>query len=123
MEVRSWGMVGLGWVWVVAFVDTWNGSPSPLKPTPIGYGGAWVGGHEFALAIESLSCHLLACPTPGFKPTPMGSRPDPRPNPSPRGNGLGVLAKPCLNLSPIPHGLRWWEMGGYGCGGGCRERK
>ncbi|MFS7974812.1 hypothetical protein Hanom_Chr10g00873111 [Helianthus anomalus] len=58
---------------------------------------AWVRGHEFSLATESLSCHLLARPTPGFKPTPMEVTPkthapgvvawtfsaNPRPNPSP----------------------------------------
>ncbi|KAJ0946665.1 hypothetical protein HanRHA438_Chr01g0006461 [Helianthus annuus] len=64
------------------------GAPSPLKSTPMGYGGAWVGGlgwgHEFGLAIESLPCHLLARPTSGFKPTPIGPRPNPRPNPNPR---------------------------------------
>ncbi|MFS7974613.1 hypothetical protein Hanom_Chr09g00870801 [Helianthus anomalus] len=36
-------------------------------------------GHEFGLAIESLPCHLLARPTPGFKPTPMGPRSKPKP--------------------------------------------
>ncbi|KAF5806767.1 hypothetical protein HanXRQr2_Chr05g0225451 [Helianthus annuus] len=41
----------------------------------MGYGGAWVGGHEFGLAIESLPCHLLARPTPSFKPMPMGATP------------------------------------------------
>ncbi|KAJ0923549.1 hypothetical protein HanPSC8_Chr05g0217271 [Helianthus annuus] len=50
----------------------------------MGYGGAWVGGHEFGLVIESLPCHVLARTTPVFKPTPMGPRPKPTPNPSPR---------------------------------------
>ncbi|MFS8027262.1 hypothetical protein Hanom_Chr16g01496601 [Helianthus anomalus] len=60
----------------------------------MGYGGAWVGGHGFALAIESLPCHLLARPTPAFKPTPIEPCPNPRPNPSPRGGGLGVFSQP-----------------------------
>ncbi|MFS7989478.1 hypothetical protein Hanom_Chr11g01047381 [Helianthus anomalus] len=51
----------------------------------MGYGGAWVGGHDFGLAIESLPYHLLARPTPGFKPTPMGPRPKPTPQPKPPG--------------------------------------
>ncbi|MFS8009470.1 hypothetical protein Hanom_Chr14g01285121 [Helianthus anomalus] len=62
-------------------------APPPLKPTSMGYGGTWLGslglGHEFGLAIESMSCHLLARPTPGFKPTPMGPRPKPTPQPKP----------------------------------------
>ncbi|MFS8019565.1 hypothetical protein Hanom_Chr15g01405251 [Helianthus anomalus] len=65
------------------------GAPPPLKPTPMGYGGAWVGGHEFGLAIESLPCHLLARPRSGFKPTPMGPRPKPTPQPKPPGWWLG----------------------------------
>ncbi|MFS7986338.1 hypothetical protein Hanom_Chr11g01009161 [Helianthus anomalus] len=63
------------------------------------WGLGW--GHEFALAIESLPCHLLARPTPGFKPTPMG----PRPNPSPRVVAWAFSANPRPNLSPIPHSL------------------
>ncbi|MFS8011691.1 hypothetical protein Hanom_Chr14g01312001 [Helianthus anomalus] len=54
--------------------------------------GVWWGlgwGHEFALAIKSLPCHLLARPTPGFKPTPMGPRPKPTPQPKPPGWWLG----------------------------------
>ncbi|KAJ0495092.1 hypothetical protein HanIR_Chr12g0604981 [Helianthus annuus] len=89
--------MGYGGVWVGALVDTWNGGPPPLKPTPMGYGGAWVGGHEFGLAIESLPCHLLARPTPGFKPTPIGATP----NPSPWGGGLGVFSQP--TPQPKPH--------------------
>ncbi|MFS7952710.1 hypothetical protein Hanom_Chr07g00610121 [Helianthus anomalus] len=71
----------------------------------MGYGEAWVEdlgcGHEFAVATESLTCHLLARPTPGFKPTPMGSRPNPRPNPSNRDNSLDVFSQP----KPKPHSL------------------
>ncbi|MFS7901085.1 hypothetical protein Hanom_Chr00s167780g01827481 [Helianthus anomalus] len=74
----------------------WNGNPPPLKPTSIGYGGAWVRGlgwgHEFALAFESLPCHLLARPTPGFKLTPQ---------PKPRGGCLGVFSQP--TPQPKPH--------------------
>ncbi|MFS7909450.1 hypothetical protein Hanom_Chr01g00094741 [Helianthus anomalus] len=69
----------------------------------MGYGGAWVGGHEFGLAIESLPCHLLARPTLGFKLTPMGPRLDPHPNPSPRGDGLGVFSQPTVQpKTPYP---------------------
>ncbi|MFS7982290.1 hypothetical protein Hanom_Chr10g00961071 [Helianthus anomalus] len=73
----------------------------------MGYGGAWgVGwGHEFGLAIHSPPCHLLARPTPGFKPTPMG----PRPNPCPPGMVTwGFFPNPRPNSRPIPHGLTWW---------------
>ncbi|MFS7998704.1 hypothetical protein Hanom_Chr12g01157061 [Helianthus anomalus] len=69
-----------------ALVDTWNGSPphhSNLRPW--GMVGAWVGGHEFGFTIESLPCHLLARPTPDFKPTPMGPRPKLTPQPKPPG--------------------------------------
>ncbi|MFS7964338.1 hypothetical protein Hanom_Chr08g00749081 [Helianthus anomalus] len=72
----------------------------------MGYGGAWVGGHEFGLAIESLPCHLLARhvtllprPTPGLKAKPKGATPQPKPPP-------GVVAWAFYpNPSPIPHGL------------------
>ncbi|MFS8027001.1 hypothetical protein Hanom_Chr16g01493301 [Helianthus anomalus] len=81
--------MGYGGAWVGALVDMWNGGPPPLKPTPMGYDGAWVGGlglgHEFGLTIKSLPCHLLARPTPGFKPTPMGPHPKPTPQPKPPG--------------------------------------
>ncbi|MFS7938839.1 hypothetical protein Hanom_Chr05g00444481 [Helianthus anomalus] len=40
------------------------GAPLPLKPTPIGYGGAWVGGLGFGLAIESPPCHLTSPTSP-----------------------------------------------------------
>ncbi|MFS7918652.1 hypothetical protein Hanom_Chr03g00203641 [Helianthus anomalus] len=77
------------------------GAPPSLKPTTMGYGGGLDWGHEFALAIESLPCHLLARPTPGFKPTSMGPRPNPRPNPSPRGGCLGIFSQP--TPQPKPH--------------------
>ncbi|MFS7973762.1 hypothetical protein Hanom_Chr09g00860491 [Helianthus anomalus] len=90
--------MGYGGAWVGAFVDTWNGSPHHSNPRPWGMVGAWVGGlswgHEFALAIESLPCHLLARPTPGFKPTPMGPHPNPRLNPSPWDGDFGVFSQP-----------------------------
>ncbi|MFS7935912.1 putative aspartate carbamoyltransferase [Helianthus anomalus] len=53
--------------------------------------GAWVGGHEFGLAIESLTCHLLARPTPGFKPTPMGATPKTHAQPKPPGCSFTIL--------------------------------
>ncbi|MFS7926254.1 hypothetical protein Hanom_Chr04g00294931 [Helianthus anomalus] len=62
--------------------------------------GAWVRGHEFGLAIESLPCHLLARPTSGFKLTPMGPRPNPHPNPSPQGGGFGVFSQPTPQPKP-----------------------
>ncbi|MFS7962028.1 hypothetical protein Hanom_Chr08g00721841 [Helianthus anomalus] len=70
--------MGYDEAWVRAFVDTWNES-SPTTQThahEVWWGLGWE--HEFVLAIESLPCHLLARPTPGFKPTPMGPRPNPR---------------------------------------------
>ncbi|MFS7902140.1 hypothetical protein Hanom_Chr01g00007721 [Helianthus anomalus] len=78
-----------GGTWFETFVDTWNGSPPPLKLTPHGVWGGLGWGHEFALAIESLPCHLLARPTLGFKPTPMGPRPKPTSQPKPPGWWLG----------------------------------
>ncbi|MFS8000844.1 hypothetical protein Hanom_Chr13g01183321 [Helianthus anomalus] len=84
--------MGYGGVWVVAFVDTWNGSPPPLKPTPMGYGGAWVGGMSLVWPLRARHVTLLALlarPTPGFKPTPMGLRPKPTPQPKPPGWWLG----------------------------------
>ncbi|MFS7924093.1 hypothetical protein Hanom_Chr03g00268571 [Helianthus anomalus] len=38
--------------------------PLPLKSTPMGYGGAWVGGMSFGLAIESPPCHLTSPTSP-----------------------------------------------------------
>ncbi|MFS7925622.1 hypothetical protein Hanom_Chr04g00287211 [Helianthus anomalus] len=82
--IRPWGMVGLGLGhWLTRGMGVPH--PPPLKPTPMGYGGAWVGGHEFGLAIESLPCHLLAHLTPGFKPTPMGATPKTHAQPKPPG--------------------------------------
>ncbi|MFS7915184.1 hypothetical protein Hanom_Chr02g00162321 [Helianthus anomalus] len=89
--------MGYGRVWVGAFVDTWNGSPPTLKPTPMGYGGGLGWGHEFALAIESLPCHLLARLTPGFKPTPQ---------PKPPGWWLERFQPThAPTQAPYPHGL------------------
>ncbi|MFS7923484.1 hypothetical protein Hanom_Chr03g00261231 [Helianthus anomalus] len=91
-------MVGLGlWHWLTRGM----GAPLPLKPTPMGYGGAWVGGMSFGLAIESPPCHLtspLARTTPGFKPTPMG----PRPKPKPPGWCLGRFT-PTHAQTPAPY--------------------
>ncbi|MFS7905677.1 hypothetical protein Hanom_Chr01g00050501 [Helianthus anomalus] len=64
------------------------GAPPPLKLTLMEYGGAWVGGMSFGLAIESPPCHLTS-PMPGFKSTPMGPRPKPTPKPKPPGWCLG----------------------------------
>ncbi|MFS7902101.1 hypothetical protein Hanom_Chr01g00007281 [Helianthus anomalus] len=50
-------MVGLG---LGHWLTRGMGAPPPLKPTPMGYGGALVGGMSFGLAIESLSCHLTS---------------------------------------------------------------
>ncbi|MFS7965989.1 hypothetical protein Hanom_Chr09g00768571 [Helianthus anomalus] len=48
------------------------GAPPPLKPTPMGYGGAWVEGlgwgHEFGLTIESTPCHLTSPTSPTSSP-------------------------------------------------------
>ncbi|MFS7950914.1 hypothetical protein Hanom_Chr07g00588811 [Helianthus anomalus] len=71
------------------------GAPHHSNPRPWGMVGLGLG-HEFGLAIESLPCHLLARPTPGFKPTPMGATP----NPSPRGGDLGVLPQPTPKSPP-----------------------
>ncbi|MFS8033310.1 hypothetical protein Hanom_Chr17g01568031 [Helianthus anomalus] len=97
-------------VWVRALVDTWNGSIPTTQThvaTPTGYGRAWVGdlfrGHEFGLAFESLPCHLLARPTPGFKPTPMGATPKSHAQSKPPGMvAWAFLANPHPNPSPIP---------------------
>ncbi|MFS7953658.1 hypothetical protein Hanom_Chr07g00621231 [Helianthus anomalus] len=89
------------------------GAPPPLKPTPMGYGGAWVGGlgggMSFGLAIESPPCHLTSPTSPlharlqthanGAKPQthaqtqapwvmPWAFYPNPRPNPRPIPHGL-----------------------------------
>ncbi|MFS7912086.1 hypothetical protein Hanom_Chr02g00125711 [Helianthus anomalus] len=40
------------------------GGPLPLKPMPMGYGGAWVEGMSFGLAIESPPCHLSSPTSP-----------------------------------------------------------
>ncbi|MFS7966671.1 hypothetical protein Hanom_Chr09g00776531 [Helianthus anomalus] len=81
------------------------GAPPPLKPTPMGYGGAWVGGMSLVWPLRARHVTLLALlarPTPGFKRMPMG----PRPNPSPRGDAMGVYPQLTPNPSPIPNGLR-----------------
>ncbi|MFS7978161.1 hypothetical protein Hanom_Chr10g00912341 [Helianthus anomalus] len=84
MALTAIETMGYGGASVGELVDTWNESPHHSNPRPwVWWGLGW--GHEFGLAIESLPCHLLARPTPGFKLTPMG----PRPNPSPPGRWLG----------------------------------
>ncbi|MFS8017045.1 hypothetical protein Hanom_Chr15g01375651 [Helianthus anomalus] len=91
-------MVGLGLRFGLGHLLTRGmGVPPPLKPTPMGYGGAWVGGMSLVWPLRARHVTLLARPTPGFKPTPMG----PRPNPSPRDDGLGVLPQP--TPQPKPH--------------------
>ncbi|MFS7995378.1 hypothetical protein Hanom_Chr12g01117221 [Helianthus anomalus] len=73
-------MVG---IWLRHWLTRGMGAPSPLKPTPMGYGEAWVRGHEFGFMVWPLRARhvtLLARPTPGFKPTPMGPRPKPTPH-------------------------------------------
>ncbi|MFS7937996.1 hypothetical protein Hanom_Chr05g00434361 [Helianthus anomalus] len=64
--------------------------------------GAWVGRYEFSLAIESLPCHLLARPTPGFKPTPMGATPKTHAQPKPPGWWLGRF-QPTHAQTPAPY--------------------
>ncbi|MFS7925641.1 hypothetical protein Hanom_Chr04g00287441 [Helianthus anomalus] len=86
-EVMDHKTMGYGGAWVGALVDTWNGSPPPTTTQTHAH-GVWWGlgwGHEFGLAIESLPCHLLARPTPGFKPTPMGATPKTHAQPKPPG--------------------------------------
>ncbi|MFS8000127.1 hypothetical protein Hanom_Chr12g01174711 [Helianthus anomalus] len=82
------------------------GVPPLFKPTPMGYGGAWVEGldwgHEFGLAIERLSCHLLGRLTPGFKPTPMGPTPKTHAQPKPSGWCLGRFT-PTHAQTPTPY--------------------
>ncbi|MFS7939533.1 hypothetical protein Hanom_Chr05g00452881 [Helianthus anomalus] len=102
-------MVGLG---LGHWLTRGMGAPPPLKPTPMGYGGAWVGGLGFGLAIESPPCHLtspLACPTPGFKPTPMGSRPKPTPKQKPSGWCLGRFT-PTHTQTPRPNTMAGRRM-------------
>ncbi|MFS8003825.1 hypothetical protein Hanom_Chr13g01218451 [Helianthus anomalus] len=58
------------------------GALPPLKPMPIGYGGALVGGMSLVWQLRARHVILLAPlarPTPGFKPTPMGPRPKSKP--------------------------------------------
>ncbi|MFS7948784.1 hypothetical protein Hanom_Chr06g00563911 [Helianthus anomalus] len=72
-------MVGLG---LGHWLTRGMGAPPPLKPTPMRYGGAWVGGMSLVLPLRARHVTLLALlarPTPGFKPTPMGPRPKPKP--------------------------------------------
>ncbi|MFS7907962.1 hypothetical protein Hanom_Chr01g00077631 [Helianthus anomalus] len=85
-------MVGLG---LGHLLTRGMGAPPP-HPTPptiqthahgVWWGLGW--GHEFGLAIESLPCHLLARPTPGFKLTPMGATPKLTPQPKLPGWWLG----------------------------------
>ncbi|KAJ0437000.1 hypothetical protein HanRHA438_Chr16g0744831 [Helianthus annuus] len=91
----------------------WNGSPPPLKPTPIGYGGAWVGGlgwgHEFGLAIESPPCHLTSPTSPPharLQTHANGATPQTHaPTQAPGVVAWAFSANPRPNPSPIPHGL------------------
>ncbi|MFS7976183.1 hypothetical protein Hanom_Chr10g00889461 [Helianthus anomalus] len=98
-------MVGLGlWLGLGHWLTRGMGAPPPLKPTSTGYGGAWVGGMSFSLAIESLPCHLTSPTSPpharlhthanGATPqthtqtqapgvVPWAFYPNPRPNPRP----------------------------------------
>ncbi|MFS8006412.1 hypothetical protein Hanom_Chr14g01248891 [Helianthus anomalus] len=76
-------MVGLElWHWLTREMR----APSPLKPTPMGYGGVWVGGMSLVWPLRARHVTLLALlarPTPGFKPTPIGPRTKPTPQPKP----------------------------------------
>ncbi|MFS7943022.1 hypothetical protein Hanom_Chr06g00495391 [Helianthus anomalus] len=52
------------------------------------YGRAWVWGMSLVWPLRTRHVTLLAllaCPTPGFKLTPMGSRPKLTPQPKPPG--------------------------------------
>ncbi|MFS7995078.1 hypothetical protein Hanom_Chr12g01113831 [Helianthus anomalus] len=93
--LRSWGMVRLG---LGHWLTRGMRAPPPLKPTPMGYGGAWVRGlgwgHEFGLAIESPPCHLTSPTSPTSNPRQWTHAQNPRPNPSPRGSGSGVFTQP-----------------------------
>ncbi|MFS7933581.1 hypothetical protein Hanom_Chr04g00381551 [Helianthus anomalus] len=86
-------MVELG---LVYWLTRGMGAPPPLKLTPMRYNGAWVGGMSLVWPLRAHHVTLLARPTPGFKPTPMG----PRPNLSLRGGGLGVFSEPTPQLKP-----------------------
>ncbi|MFS7964594.1 hypothetical protein Hanom_Chr08g00752171 [Helianthus anomalus] len=94
-------MVGLGLgLGLRHWLTRGMGALPPLKPTHMGYGGAWVGGMSLVWPLRALHVTLLAHPTPGFKPTSMG----PRPNPSPRGDGLGIFSQPTLQRpNPSPN--------------------
>ncbi|MFS7959884.1 hypothetical protein Hanom_Chr08g00696371 [Helianthus anomalus] len=83
-------------------------SPS-LKSTLMGYGGAWIGGHEFGLAIKSPPCHLTSPTSPpharlqthanGATPQPKPHTPQPKAefevlkSPQPQKVGRGVSAR------------------------------
>ncbi|MFS7956412.1 hypothetical protein Hanom_Chr07g00654351 [Helianthus anomalus] len=90
-------MVGLGLGhWLTREME----APPPLKPMLMGYGGAWVEGMSLVWPLRVRHVTLLAILarlTPGFKPTPIGARP----NPSPRGGDLGVFSQP--TPQPKPH--------------------
>ncbi|MFS7984967.1 hypothetical protein Hanom_Chr11g00992861 [Helianthus anomalus] len=96
------------------------GAPPPLKPTPMGYGGAWVGGMSFGLAIESLPCHLTSPTSPpharlhtyanGATPQthaqtqapgvmPWAFYPNPRPNPRLIPHGLNYIVQLFMHLT------------------------
>ncbi|MFS8024820.1 hypothetical protein Hanom_Chr16g01467871 [Helianthus anomalus] len=85
------------------------GAPLPLKPTPMGYGGAWVGGHKFGLDIESPSCHLTSPTSPPhvrLQTHANGATPQTHaPTQAPGVVAWAFSANLRPNPSPIPHSL------------------
>ncbi|MFS7950580.1 hypothetical protein Hanom_Chr07g00584891 [Helianthus anomalus] len=78
---------------------------------------AWVGGMSLVWPLRARHVTLLALlarPTPGFKPTPMGPRPKPTPHPKPPGWWLGHFPPThAQTLAPYPTTLiiKLREMG------------
>ncbi|MFS7998185.1 hypothetical protein Hanom_Chr12g01150761 [Helianthus anomalus] len=108
-----WLGLGLGWAWVGAYADTWNGSPPPPGYVVAGYGEAWVGlglgaprgriikKRPSEVVGEPMRFSLLAWPyrpTPGLKAKPQG----PRPNPSPPGVVAWAFS-PTHAQTPVPY--------------------